>query len=175
MPRPSSDDAKIPMHLWNNHVNIPGLPKGRRDKALDAIRQLGLHFFKTSLLTDCCEYMARMHGLDWKTKPRRDMKGGALNKLWWDQEAMANLLWHLTHTSWFEYNAGSDLVHCKFPERYCKEARDGVRPFFEKPGPTMRWTQPTIEEPGIRAKVMEKIDKIIRRRYLLTFCITIKS
>jgi hypothetical protein len=86
----------------------------------------------------------------------------------------ANLLWHSTHTSWFEYNAGLRCVHFRFPERYCKEAQDGVRPFFEKPGPITRQAQPTIGEPGIHAKVMEKINKVIRRRYLLTFGITIK-
>ncbi len=49
-----------------------------------------------------------------------------------------------------------------------------MRPFFKKPGPTTCRAQPTIGEPGIHAKVMEKINKVIRRRYLLTFGITIK-
>jgi hypothetical protein len=88
---------------------------------------------------------------------------------------MANLLWHSTHTSsWFEYNAGLHPVCFRFLERYHKEARDRVRPFFKKPGPTTCRAQPTIGEPGIHAKVMEKINKVIRRRYLLTFGITIK-
>ncbi len=60
-----AEDAKILMHLWNNHVNVPGLPNGCRDKALHTVQQLGFRFFKTSLLTDCCKYMARTHGLGW--------------------------------------------------------------------------------------------------------------
>ena len=130
-----ANNAKIPMHLWNNRVNVPGLPKGRMDKALDAIQQLGLRFFKISSLTDCCKYTARMHRLNWKTKPQRDVKGGALNNLGRDQDAMANLLWR---SSWFEYNARLHLVHFRFLERYPKEVWDGVRPFFEKSRPTTR-------------------------------------
>jgi hypothetical protein len=49
-----------------------------------------------------------------------------------------------------------------------------VRPFSKKHRPTMPRAQPSIGEPGIRAKEMEKINKVIRRRYLLTFGITIK-
>ena len=51
-----------------------------------------------------------------------------------------------------------------------------MRPFFEKTGPTTQQSQPTIDDPVMRAKVMEKIKKVIKRRYLTTMSgATIKS
>jgi hypothetical protein len=130
----------------------------------------------SNLLTDCARHMAESHGKNWSTKPRKLVKGGTINELGRDREAIANMLWHSTHTNWFEYNAGSRLIHFRFPKQYRKEARDGVRPFFEKAGPTTQRGQPTIDDPVMRVKVMEKIKKVIKRRYLTTSSgATIKS
>jgi hypothetical protein len=85
------------------------------------------------------------------------------------------MLWHLTHTSWFEFNTGSRLVHFCFPERYRKEAWDGVKTFFERPGPTTRKAQPIIEDVTVRAKTKEKIGKVIKRRHLLPSDLLVKS
>ncbi len=154
---------------------MPGVAKARRDGALDHIQRLGYQFFRSGLLRYCYGYMAKVHGQDWHTKRRRGGKEEAINELGRDQEAISNLLWHSTHTSWFEYNAGSHLIHFRYPERYRREARDGVKTFFEKPGPTTRRAQPTINDAGIRSKASDKIAKVIRRRYLLTVGIVIKS
>ena len=79
------------------------------------------------------------------------------------------MLWHpTTHTNWFEYNVGSRLIHFRFPKQYRKEARDRVWPFFEKARPTTQRSQPTIDDPVMHATVMEKIKKVIKRRYLTT-------
>jgi hypothetical protein len=107
--------------------------------------------------------MAKSHGKDWSTKPRKVAMGGTINELGRDRDTIANMLWHSTHTNWFEYNAGSRLIHFRFPKRYRKEARDGVWPFFEKAGPTTQRSQSTLDDPVMRAKVMEKIEKMIKR------------
>jgi hypothetical protein len=171
-----ADDAEVPMHLWNDRVSIPGLPAETRNAALDGIRRLAFRLFMSNLLTDCIQHMAESHGKNWSTKPRKVAKGGTINELGRDRDAIANMLWHSTHTNWFEYNAGSRLIHFRFPKHYRKEARDGIRPFFEKSGPTTQQSQPTIDDPVTCAKVMEKIKKVIKRRYLTTSSgATIKS
>ena len=51
-----------------------------------------------------------------------------------------------------------------------------MRPFFEKARPTTQRSQPTINDPVMRATVMEKIKKVIKQRYLTTTIgATIKS
>jgi hypothetical protein len=49
-----------------------------------------------------------------------------ITELGWDQAAIISLLWHSSQTDWFEYNAGSKLVHFRFLLRYRKAARDGA-------------------------------------------------
>ena len=54
-----------------------------------------------------------------------------------DRAAISSMLWHTSHTSWFEYNTGSPrLIHFRFPTMYSKMARNGVPVWFEQPGPT---------------------------------------
>ena len=143
--------------MWNDRVTMPGLPAETRNAALDGFRWMAFGCFMSNLLTDCVQHMAESHGKDWSTKPRKVAKGGTINELGRDRDAIANMLWHSMHTTWFEYNAGSHLIHFRSPKQYRKEARDGVQPFFEKAEPTTQLGQPTIDDPVMRAKVMEKI------------------
>jgi len=98
-------------------------------------------------------------------RPRRS-SGGHLNQMGRDREAIAGILWHSFHTSWFEYNAGSRLIHFRFPERYRNMARDGVEVYFERPGPTTRDAQPVVSDPKLREMAKSKILKVVKRRYL---------
>jgi hypothetical protein len=54
-------------------------------------------------------------------------------------------------------------------------ARDGVQIYFERPGPTMRKSQPNIADTLVRESAREKILKVIKCRYLGTIGITLKS
>ena len=162
-----ADDAEIPTHLWDDRVNAPSVSKRQKGKALSGFRKLGFRWFRRGLVEDCSKFMRSEHGKDWKERGARRDATGKLTELGRDLAAIAGMLWHAGHTTWFEFNAGSRLVHFRFPPRYRKEARDGVRPFFERPGPTTRRTQSIVEDADLRAKTMDKIDKVIRRRYLL--------
>ena len=104
---------------------------------------------------DCCKFMEKEHGKAWKGNGVRRNGAGNLMELGRDQVSITGMLWHACHTLWFEFNARSRLVHFRFPLRYCKEARDGVRPFFEWPGPTTRRTQPVVDNPDLWAKTVE--------------------
>ena len=118
--------------------------------------------------------MREAHGLEWMKKPRQH-RDGLLTELGKDQSAIANLLWHSTHTNWFEFHAGSRLVHLRFPLRYRRMARDGVPAWFTKPGPTTKGTQPPITDSRLRQKTREKIGKVLKRRYLISTGLAIKS
>ncbi len=64
-----ADDAEIPIHLWNDQVNAPGIPQEKRDNALIGLRKLGFRLFRKSLLRDCSAYLASAYGADWERKP----------------------------------------------------------------------------------------------------------
>jgi hypothetical protein len=76
---------------------------------------------------------------------------------------------------WFKFNAGSQLVHFRFPKRYRKEAWDGVKSFFEWLGPTTKRAQPLIDNPTLRERLRDKIGKVIKWRYLVTSGVIMKS
>ena len=169
-----ADDADIPVHLWNDRVKSPAISKEKQDAALTGFRKLGLRLFMCGLVKDCVAHMKEAHGPAWMGKPRRH-RDRALTKLGRDQVAIANLLWHSTHTNWSEFNAGSRLVHLHFPLRYWRMARDGVPAWFSKPGPTTKGKQPAITDARLREKTREKIGKVFKRRYLISTGLAIKS
>ncbi len=168
-----ADDAEIPVYLWNNRVKSPGITQERQDAELTAFQKLGFRWFMCGLTRDCVAYMRETHGTDWVN--RRRTKGESLTELGRDQAAIAGMLWHSTHTNWFDFHASSRLAHLRFPIWYQKMAQDGVPVYFEWPGPTTRKAQPIVADAGMRAKVKEKIFKMVKRRYLLMTGIKVKS
>ncbi len=149
-----ADNADIPVHLWNERVKAPGISKEKQDATLTGFRKLGLRLFLCGLVKDCAVHMKETHGPDWMVKPRQH-QDGVLTKLGRDQLAIANLLWHSTHTNWFEFNAGSRLVHLCFPLWYWRMARDGVPVWFMKPSLTTKGTQLAITDLRLREKTRE--------------------
>ena len=169
-----ADDAAVPKHLWNDRIRCPpGVTEAQRDVALEGFRKLGHRWFLRGLVRDSVGYIRLTYGTSWKKA--RHTKDGELTTLGKDREAISDVLWHSVNTSWFDYHAGSTLIHFRFPALYREIARDGVEVFFEKPGPTTRGTQPRISDPKIREMAKEKILKVVKRGYLRTLGTKIKS
>ena len=156
-----ADNTEIPVHLWNDRVKAPGISKEKQDDALTGFPKLGLCLFLQVLVKDSAAHMKLTHGPDWMGKPRQRWDG-VLIELGRDQLAIANLLWHLTHTSWFEFNTGSRLIRMRSPLQFWRMTRDNVPAWFTKPGPTTKGKQPKTE-----GETREKIGKVFKRRYLL--------
>jgi len=58
---------------------------------------------------------------------------------------------------------------------YREMSQDGVKVFFEKPGPTTHESQPRISDPKIYEMAKEKILKVVKRGYLRMLGTKIKS
>ena len=175
-----ADDAEVPEHLWNWRIDqgfgfkAGTNQEGLRDQTYSAFRKFGWRLFIKGLRHDCAEFLVDKYGKEWSTRARKT-SDGKLTELGRDQHAIMNIIWHATHTNWFEFKAGSKLVHLRFPVRYQKIARDGVPVFFEKQGPTSKKRQPSIPNPELRAKVREKVEKVLKRRYMVRSGLKIKS
>lgn len=165
-----ADDAEVPVYLWNQRIDVN--PEGR-DKALELMRRFGHRMFRRALTNDCVAYIKDTYGPGWQSLPRKIDNN--LTKLGRDLHAINHIIWHATHTNWFEYKAGSRVIHFRFPLRYRKIARDGVPVFFEEEGPTSMEPQPPIYDKEKRRKIREKIDKVMHRRYMLCTGVDIKS
>ena len=121
-------------------------------------------WFLRGLVHDCVGYIHSTYGTSWWKA--RHTKDGEITTLGKDREAIAGILWHSVNTIWFDYHAGSTLIHFRFPTMYRDMAQDGVKVFFEKPGPTTHESQPRISDPKIREMAREKILKVVKRGYL---------
>lgn len=175
-----ADDAQVPEHLWNRRID-QGFQfdddvnqEELRQQTYSAFRKFGWLLFMKGLRHDCAQFMEDKYGKEWSTRARKT-SDGKLTELGRDQQAIMNIIWHATHTNWFEFKAGSKLVHLRFPVRYQKIARDGVPVFFERPGPTSKKRQPRIPDPAVRAQVREKVEKVLKRRYMVRSGLKIKS
>ena len=110
-----ADDAGIPLHLWNDRITLAGVSSKVIGVALAAFRRLGWLWFMKCLLRECLRFIRERHGDDWSSKPRIAEEG--ITELGCDQAAIVSLLWHSSQSDWFEYNAGSRVVHFWFPPR----------------------------------------------------------
>jgi hypothetical protein len=111
-----ADDVEIPIQLWNNRVMSDSIPQWSRDIALHRFRLLGYKWFRQLLTQDATTYMRCTHGDDWGTGPW--VEYGQMTKLGKDWAAIAGMLWHTSHTSWFENHVGLRLVQFRFPPLY---------------------------------------------------------
>jgi hypothetical protein len=105
--------------------------------------------------------MQRTHGANWHMRPQ-SWHDRELTEIGMDQRAIAEILWHATHTNWFEFHAGLHLVHLHFPIRYREMAKDGVPIFFKWPGPMTREVQPPMADEKTRTMAKDKILKVIK-------------
>ncbi len=169
-----ADDADVPSYLWNDRIRAPGVEDGRRDWALDILRKVHQRRFLKCLVQDCIQYMhEKDNGSIWgKARRTRD---GELTQLGKDCAAILGILWHSFHTSWFEYHADSHLIHSQFPPRHWEMARDGMPVYFERPGPTTQDAQPSVSNPRLLEMAKLKILKVVKRRYLHTSDVNLKS
>jgi hypothetical protein len=105
-----ADNAAVPTQLWDDRIKSEGVSQGARDKTFVTFRRLGHRRFLRHLIRDCASYMRLVHGPSW-VEALRLTKEGQPTELKRDWAAIASILWHNVHTNWFEFNAGSRLIH----------------------------------------------------------------
>jgi hypothetical protein len=109
-----ADDAAVPKHLWNDRIRCPpGVTEAQGDVVLEGFRKLGHMWFLRGLVRDCVGYIRSTYGTSWRKACHT--KDGEMTTLGKDREAIAGILWNSVNTSWFDYHAGSTLIHFRLP------------------------------------------------------------
>ncbi len=135
-----ADNAAVPKRLWDDRMRSGGSGQDTRDKVFALLCRAMHQRLLRLLRLDCCRYTKETHGRrrgHW-SKALRLTKEGRPTEVKLDRRAITNVLWHNVHTNWFEFNAGSRLVHFCFPKMYRTMACDGVPVWFGRPGPNTR-------------------------------------
>ena len=81
-------------------------------------------------------------------------------------DALREIVWRAAWNEWFEYPAGSRLLYFRFPKRYRSQALEGVRVWYNGPGPSGKQPQPFMG-PEEQAVLQRKITKLIDKGYLV--------
>eukprot|EP00986_Skeletonema_menzelii_P013615 scaffold8081_cov83-Skeletonema_menzelii.AAC.2 len=173
-----ADDASVPVHLWNDVIKEGSSPRRDRcsgcvDYAVSVLREWVLKIFWKKLRTDCIAHLRKKYGESWMDLPRAI--NGQPTKLGVEIQALSNIMWHATEANWFEYKSGSTLHYFRFPIFYQGIAKEGVRVFFEKDGPTSMRAQPPVADENARAVLRSKVGKVIKRGYLFGSGIRLRS
>lgn len=163
-----SDDAAVPVHLWDERV-LGRIPTKVEQRVLERLRGWLLWRYRQQLLHDCLSYMRNRHGVGWHDRGK--YKKGAWrtkSKAWHlDKEGLMEIMWRAVNNEWFEYTGGSRLKFFRFPTKYRTLARDGVPIFFLDglPTPMSELQRPLIK--GEERDVLRgKLQKAIAKRYL---------
>jgi hypothetical protein len=82
-----------------------------------------------------------------------------------EMDALREIVWRAAWNEWFEYPAGSRLLYFRFPKRYRMQALEGVRVWYNGPGPSGKQPQPFMG-PEEQAVLQRKITKLIDKGYL---------
>ena len=102
-----SDATLIPVYLWNKRVE--GFESvEQRDKLLFGFRRFGMLLFLMALWRDLACYLVETYRENWCEQPRKRVE--SLIPLGGDHVAMTNIIWHTTHSNWFEFHVGSRVV-----------------------------------------------------------------
>lgn len=173
-----ADDACVPVELWHEWIkpDWPGLSEEEFTRSADVLCQGMLRWWKRHLRQKMCSYLAKRFGApSWKNgtycggwmdapRYRKSRKGREpqLTELGKDIMVMQNALHRATLTDWWEWKNG----YWHWPVAYRKQARDGVKLWFERAFKV--WTKAQIREPDPdrRAQMKEKLSKVVDRRYI---------
>ena len=156
-----SDDAEVPVHLWDRFIMRGGLVSAGLTRQLATIRQAALQWYRRKLTRDCTRFLRGKHGR-W-VEERRQRRGD--HALMLDLVGMREILRRASYNSWFEYTAGSRLHFFRFPPKYVTIARDGVPVFFTAAGPTAILPQHNMAS-AEREVLRKKILSMWQKRYL---------
>ena len=68
--------------------------------------------------------------------------------------------------SWWEWDYGFSLIFWRWPVDYQDIARKGVPPMFLRQPPQCKDSQPLYRDPELKAKVREKLEKVMKKGYI---------
>ena len=167
-----SDDAEVPVKLWNDRVvekleehwrdddrrtmiKLNLTPKSedrvRFDKFSDNLRNLAVRFWRKKVRKDFGIWY-ELHG-----KPDDDKeiwKAGmkAVKRAWW--------------CTFWDWPRGSSIFFWRWPPDYQRVARLGLAPMFDGDPPTSMDYQPPYDDLEVKAKVKAKLQRVLDRGYV---------
>ena len=143
-----SDDAEVDLTLW-----AVGGEGEELERARAVLRVFLLRVWKRTLCKEALRCLRGQVATDHYLR---------------DRDGVVDCLTRCSNSSWWDWADGSRLLFWRWPLSWRREARDGARGFhFGRPRPRLRYPQVPMKEAWIVAKDREKLEKLLRRRYIV--------
>jgi hypothetical protein len=143
-----ADDAGVDLSLWAIGGDEPEMELARQ-----VLRGFLLRVWKRRLCKEIVRWLT--------TDDARDEYQENL-------EAAQDCMRRCADAEWWEWSDGSRLLFWRWPVRWRTEARDGAKGFhLGTPRPRRHFPPIPVKEPWIIAKDLEKLEKLLRRRYVV--------
>jgi hypothetical protein len=159
-----SDDAAVPIELWNDRIveklfgiDVSEERKKTITKSLDSIRKFGLYFWRRKVARDFrawwIKYAAeeRSHNRE----PRRELLDAGIESLRYAAGA-----------SWWQWDSGSAPFFWRWEEEFLEDLATGYKPMFKKIPQTSKASVRLPQDSEMRKMMRKKIEKVIRQRYV---------
>ena len=159
-----TDDAEIPVHLWNQRTT---LLLNITIASLNALRHCFFEWVCRQVYCSFCEYMQGKYGPEWR---HSCTTGGRFKDFEWKRDLTTgrDAIWQFTSASWWEWDQGSALLFWRWPTSESrKAARDGFPIFVRDQKVKLSYT-PTCQSISVDMKMRlgEKIGDIRRKKYV---------
>jgi hypothetical protein len=164
-----SDDAKVPVYLWDDRVaavwarqhpagpQLDAAARDRLDRANELMRAAMLRYWKRMVKASFWEWHNKEieeHRRRGEEPPERNLSAGLA------------AIQHAEDASWWEWDRGSAPFFWRWDSEFIKDLRDGMAPRFIGPRPTGKKAQRVNPDPAVRAKIRLKFEKFRRRHQL---------
>lgn len=159
-----SDDAAVPVRLWNEAV-LRGVKREHREACtknsnlvrrfenlLNWLRKQSLKHWKKTVIS---EFWECFHGTEHSEDGRSDIEQWGLE-----------MIKHVKKCSWWEWQGGSTIFFWRWPDPYQKDVRDGVPARFDQAPPEVFEQQPPYESTEQREKVQKKVRPVVEKGYI---------
>ena len=144
----TNDDAAVKFHIWAVGGDSPEFEKAR-----EGLRAMAFRWWIIKTRKEVISWL--------KVRKRTHPK-----EVEADTEGIRDCLTRLANSTWFEWTDGSRTHFWRWPERWLLEARDGATAcVVERPPRRLHWP-PLPQEEWMEDLDVEKIAKLISRRYI---------
>lgn len=179
--RAKNDDAGAAVENWNRRI-IAGLSDQgsydpvTHDRALDALRKFQLIYFRNNnrgVMGSFRRFMTMKYGADWllelkKMKRHTRHQSQSLGEMRRDYEVGMDAVARAINGSFWDWDDGSTVMFWRWPQEVQGELRDGIKVWFrEKELPSYWGHQRWPENDTERAKLKEKLLKVVRKNYIV--------
>ncbi len=160
-----SDDAEVPVHLWDHRI-LPQLEHPGRNPILNTIRVFCLRWWRRNVLREFLAWYKATHPTVLR-KGRIDVRRSLKNqKAKHDLDCGRDCIWRCADSSWWEWDVGSRPLHWRWPKEYQVQIRDGLKPWFQSKPSDITVPQRGESDPVIRQQVRDKLSKVLDKGYL---------